>query len=199
MTLRKHQRHGQNGFTLIELLIVVAIIGIIAAILIPNLIDALQKAKQKSTVADIRNIGTAWMSWVTDMVSAGAAGQAVQGQLNWMGDLTNAVTFAQLATILEGDGDQFYLQKLPENDGWANPLQFRAVFNASDPTTFRNLITSSRAIGIRSLGRKNDDGGPVYTNGTFLGTNYDGDIVWSDGYFVRVPGGLNSAGSGGGS
>ncbi len=70
MTSRKHQRRSEKGFTLIELLIVVAVIGIIAAILIPNLVDALQKAKQKSTVADIRNIGTAWMSWVTDMVSA---------------------------------------------------------------------------------------------------------------------------------
>ncbi len=52
-----------------------AIIGIIAAILIPNLLDALQKAKQKATVGDIRNIGTAWMSWVTDQMSAAAAGQ----------------------------------------------------------------------------------------------------------------------------
>ena len=56
------KRNRQRGFTLIELLIVVAIIGIIAAILIPNLLDALQKAKQKRTVSDIRNTGTAWMS-----------------------------------------------------------------------------------------------------------------------------------------
>ena len=60
-------RNRQRGFTLIELLIVVAIIGIIAAILIPNLIDALQKAKQKRTMADMRNVGTAWLSWVTDV------------------------------------------------------------------------------------------------------------------------------------
>ena len=48
-------RNRQKGFTLIELLIVVAIIGIIAALLIPNFLDALQKAKQKRTVADMRN------------------------------------------------------------------------------------------------------------------------------------------------
>ena len=71
-------RNRQRGFTLIELLIVVAIIGIIAAILIPNLIDALQKAKQKRTMADMRNVGTAWLSWVTDVVSGAAAGQGCQ-------------------------------------------------------------------------------------------------------------------------
>ena len=76
MTLSNYRSHGQKGFTLIELLIVVAIIGIIAAILIPNLLDALQKAKQKATVADVRNIGTAWYSWMTDQASASAAGQA---------------------------------------------------------------------------------------------------------------------------
>ena len=69
-----HRRRGQKGFTLIELLIVVAIIGIIAAILIPNLLDALQKAKQKRTVGDIRAVGGAWFSWLTDQVGAAAAG-----------------------------------------------------------------------------------------------------------------------------
>ena len=95
MMNRIRNRKGQSGFTLIELLIVVAIIGIIAAILIPNLIDALQKAKQKRTVADIRTIGTAWMSWLTDAAGSSAAGSAAT--YTW---LASSYTHANLQSLL---------------------------------------------------------------------------------------------------
>ncbi|HVR30799.1 MAG TPA: prepilin-type N-terminal cleavage/methylation domain-containing protein [Thermoanaerobaculia bacterium] len=194
--MRIRNRRGQRGFTLIELLIVVAIIGIIAAILIPNLLDALQKAKQKSTVGDIRNIGTAWMSWVTDQMSAAAAGQSI---FNWDTDLASNVSHSQLVELLEQPGDPnfFYLQELPEKDGWGNSLDFRANFDAADENSFSQLLQSARAIGICSPGRDGNDGSTdpcsgEYTPGTFIGTDYDQDIVWSDGYFVRTPGGVNA-------
>src|SRR5258706_3949914 len=52
-------KRDSKGFTLIELLIVVAIIGIIAAIAIPNLLNAIDRGKQKRTMADMRSVGTA--------------------------------------------------------------------------------------------------------------------------------------------
>ena len=59
-------KRTDKGFTLIELLIVVAIIGIIAAIAIPNLLNAIDRGKQKRTMADMRSIGTAIESYAVD-------------------------------------------------------------------------------------------------------------------------------------
>jgi type II secretion system protein G len=165
-------RNRQKGFTLIELLIVVAIIGIIAALLIPNFLDALQKAKQKRTVADMRNSGTAMFSWLTDQVGAAAAG-ASSSNVN-LASYGSTVGTTVLASILTPQ----YLQDIPTLDGWKTPYDY--YLNTANPL-------AQQVMAIRSKGRGGASGGTDFTVTSFEPTDYDQDIVWADGFFVRWP------------
>jgi len=91
-----------KGFTLIELLIVVAIIGIIAAIAIPNLLNAIDRGKQKRTMADMRSLGTAIESYSIDN-SRYPVG---------MSNVAAAGISAHIAPV--------YIKTVPTTDGWSN-------------------------------------------------------------------------------
>jgi type IV pilus assembly protein PilA len=69
----------QKGFSLIELLIVVAIILIIAAIAIPNLMRARMSANESSAAGSIRTINTGEVSYAAAYPSIGFSGIAALG------------------------------------------------------------------------------------------------------------------------
>ncbi len=168
----KKQRSHANGFTLIELIFVVAIITLIASLVVPSMVDHVDKAKQKRTLADMRVIATAVMSWQIDHAGPAAAGRKVFDTSRLL-----PATHAQLEDILVPN----YLDSLPDKDGWGFSYEF--YFCRQDA---RGLYVEN--LGIRSLGRDGQVDGEVSPLGAFDPTDYDRDIIWLDSYFVQWPG-----------
>ncbi len=149
-------RRETSGFTLIELLITVAIIGIIAAIAIPGLTAAIQRARQKRTMVELRSVATAVSSYGTDF---GYVPRLSSGVVE---DLTPYLT-------------PTYLKILPYLDGWR-----RAMLYYSE-----GLEYTVRSTGSDGLTQPGPPTGPttsyaddmIMVNGVF--------VQWPDGMQVN--------------
>ncbi len=160
-------RKKSSGFTLIELLIVIAIIGILAAIAIPNLLNALQRGKQKRTMADIRNLATAIESYnVDNNVYPNAIA------CDFGGIATMAAVKTTSFTLLKPT----YIAVPPTVDGWNKALSY-------------GTGTNGQSYALASKGRDGD--GTAITLPTVCGTttDFNSDIVYTNGTFVLYPDG----------
>ena len=108
---QRTRRRLAAGFTLIELMVVLVIIGVLAALIVPNVLDRADDARVTAARTDIANISQALKLYRLDNQRYPTAEQGLQALI------------AKPTTAPVPNNWRPYLEKLP-NDPWGHPYQY---------------------------------------------------------------------------
>ena len=109
--LQRGARRLQAGFTLIELMVVLVIIGVLAALIVPNVLDRADDARTTAARTDVNNLMQALKLYKLDNQRYPSAEQGLQ-----------ALVVRPTAGVIPPNWKP-YLEKLP-NDPWGRPYQY---------------------------------------------------------------------------
>jgi len=147
---------------IVGLLVVIAFLGIVSAIAIPNLLTAMQRSKQKRTMADIRSLGTALEAYASDN--------------NQYPKTTDALV-------------PKYIKFVPTMDGWGHELRYTCIKDTASPQS--DTCAGYAIASAGKDGRfERDSPETLAAEEPQPTSNFDCDIVFSGGKFVEYPEGV---------